>query len=52
MKYMLMFYLDPAEFSARTDPEKKAAVYDEMVVQMNKLGWAATDLQIRPRIRA
>jgi len=28
------------------------AVYNEMVVQMNKLGWAATDLQIRPRIRA
>lgn len=35
-----------------SDPEKKAPVYDQMVVQMNKLGWAATDLQIRPRIRA
>jgi hypothetical protein len=35
-----------------SDPEKSAAVYNEMVVQMNKLGWAATDLQIRPRIRA
>jgi hypothetical protein len=35
-----------------SDPEKKAPVYDEMVVQMNKLGWASTDLQIRPRIRA
>jgi hypothetical protein len=24
-----------------SDPEKKAAVYNEMVVQMNKIGWAA-----------
>ena len=34
-----------------SDPEKKAPVYNEMVRQMNKLGWAATDLQIRPRLR-
>ena len=34
-----------------SDPEKKAPVYNEMVIQMNKLGWAAADLQIRPRLR-
>lgn len=34
-----------------SDPKRVAPVYDEMVVQMNRLGWAATDLQIRPRIR-
>lgn len=33
------------------DPAKRAPVYDEMVVQMNNLGWAATDLQVRPRLR-
>jgi len=33
------------------DPLKKAPVYDEMVVQMNNLGWAASDLQIRTRLR-
>jgi len=34
-----------------SDPAKRAPVYDEMVVEMNRLGWAATDLQIRPRVR-
>jgi serine protease AprX len=34
-----------------SDPLKKAPVYDEMVVQMNKLGWAASDLQVRTRLR-
>jgi hypothetical protein len=34
-----------------SDPLKKAPVYDEMVVQMNNLGWAANDLQIRKRLR-
>lgn len=34
-----------------SDPLRKAPVYNEMVVQMNKLGWAASDLQIRPRLR-
>lgn len=33
------------------DPLKKAPVYNEMVVQMNKLGWAAIDLQVRARLR-
>lgn len=33
------------------DPLKKAPVYNEMVVQMNVLGWSANDLQIRPRLR-
>jgi serine protease AprX len=35
-----------------SDPEKSALVYNEMVVQMNRLGWAPTDLQLRPRLRA
>jgi serine protease AprX len=34
-----------------SDPLKKAPVYDEMVVQMNNLGWTANDLQVRPRVR-
>ena len=34
-----------------SDPLKKAPVYDEMVVQMNNLGWLANDLQIRTRLR-
>lgn len=34
-----------------SDPLKKAAVYDEMVVQMNNFGWSANDLQIAPRLR-
>ena len=34
-----------------SDPLKKAPVYDEMVVQMNKLGWSANDLQVRTRLR-
>jgi len=33
------------------DPAKKAPVYDEMVVQMNNLGWLANDLQLRTRLR-
>jgi len=33
------------------DPDKKADVYNDMVVQMNNLGWAANDLQIQPRLR-
>lgn len=35
-----------------SDPDKKAEVYNEMVVQMNKLGWATADLQLRPRLKA
>lgn len=34
-----------------SDPQKKAPVYDEMVVQMNDLGWSANDLQFRTRLR-
>jgi serine protease AprX len=34
-----------------SDPLKRAPVYDEMVVQMNNLGWAANDLQVRTRLR-
>jgi transposase InsO family protein len=34
-----------------SDPPKTAPVYNEMVVQMTKLGWAATDLRVQPRIR-
>jgi hypothetical protein len=34
MKYMLMFYLDQAEFSARTDPEKKAAFWGSFMPYM------------------
>ena len=34
-----------------SDPLKKAPVYDEMVVQMNNLGWTANDLQVRTRLR-
>jgi len=33
------------------DPNRNADVYNEMVVQMNNLGWAPVDLQIQPRIR-
>ena len=33
------------------DPNKQAPVYNEMVNQMQLLGWAAADLQIRPRLR-
>jgi len=33
------------------DPLKKAPVYNEMVVQMNNLGWTANDLQVRTRLR-
>lgn len=35
-----------------SDPERKAEVYNEMVVQMSKLGWSAVDLQLRPRLKA
>jgi serine protease AprX len=35
-----------------SDPEKKAPVYNEMVVQMSRLGWSANDLQLRSRLRA
>lgn len=34
-----------------SDPLKKAPVYDEMVVQMNNLGWAANDLELKTRLR-
>jgi len=34
-----------------SDPEKKAPVYNEMVVSMNKLGWSATDLPLRARLK-
>jgi hypothetical protein len=34
-----------------SDPLKKTPVYDELVVQMNNFGWAAHDLQVRPRLR-
>ncbi len=34
-----------------SDPEKALPVYDEMVVQMDRLGWAANDLQVQPRLR-
>lgn len=34
-----------------SDPLKKAPVYNEMVVQMNNLGWTANDLQVRERLR-
>lgn len=34
-----------------SDPERKADVYNDMVVQMNNLGWAANDLQLQPRLR-
>ena len=34
-----------------SDPEKLAPVYNEMVVQMQLLGWGATDLQLQPRLR-
>lgn len=33
------------------DPLKKAPVYNDMVVRMNQLGWAAYDLPIRSRLR-
>lgn len=33
------------------DPLKRAPVYNEMVIQMNNHGWAASDLQVRPRLR-
>lgn len=34
-----------------SDPKKTAPVYNEMVVEMARLGWAASDLQVRPRVR-
>ncbi len=33
------------------DPLGEAAVYDELVQEMNRLGWGAHDLQIRSRLR-
>ena len=34
MQYTLMFYLSPAEFSARTDPAKKAAFWGAFMPYM------------------
>ena len=34
------------------DPKQEAPVYNEMVTQMQRLGWAANDLQLRARVRA
>jgi len=34
-----------------SDPAKKAPVYNEMVAQMNNMGWSAVDLKVRSRIR-
>jgi hypothetical protein len=34
-----------------SDPAQKAPVYNEMVAQMNSLGWTATDLKVRPSTR-
>jgi serine protease AprX len=34
-----------------SDPGRKEPVYNEMVSQMNKLGWTAVDLQVKSRIR-
>jgi serine protease AprX len=33
------------------DPMKAAPVYDQMVVEMNKLGWATSDLFVETRLR-
>lgn len=34
-----------------SDPSKSASVYNEMVREMNRLGWGALDLQITHRLR-
>lgn len=34
------------------DPMKAAPVYDQMVVEMNKLGWATSDLFVETRLRS
>ena len=34
-----------------SDPLKKAPVYNDMVVHMSRLGWSASDLQVRTRLR-
>lgn len=34
-----------------SDPGNELPVYNEMIQQMNLLGWGATDLQIQPRLR-
>ncbi len=34
-----------------SDPEKKAPVYNEMVAQMNNLGWSAVDLKVGTRLK-
>jgi hypothetical protein len=34
-----------------SDPKRLAPVYNDMVQQMQLLGWAANDLQLRPRLR-
>src|SRR5260370_36733730 len=34
-----------------SDPKKNAAGYNELVVQMNKLGCSASDLRLRPRLK-
>lgn len=34
------------------DPKREAPVYNQMVREMTKLGWSASDLQIRPRVRS
>ena len=34
-----------------SDPNKKAPVYNEMVAQMNNLGWSAVDLKMKGRLK-
>ncbi len=34
MQYTLMFYMSPAEFAARTDPDKKAAFWGAFMPYM------------------
>jgi hypothetical protein len=46
---------EPQEFAlvvTMRDPNQQAPVYDEVVRQMQQLGWVTQDLQVHERVRA
>lgn len=46
---------EPQDFAlvvTMRDPKQKAPVYDEVVQQMQQLGWVTQDLQVHERVRA
>lgn len=47
--------IDPQEFAlivTMRDPNQQAPVYDEVVHQMQQIGWVTQDLQVHERVRA